>query len=353
MPILTKYSLLPLLARVRAKFQRIHSVPDSAVESIQLAPADKIATLSPISLPGEFDRVRAVIPISTFEIEHKITTSPYLEHGPTIAYRLDDAILADHTLYWRGGYEVARVRKKRAILLGHLDEYHEGQLCSYAPSNIYFGHWLRDAMAMELLAEWRGLKPLSYAGPPWMHEAGYRQMMALPGFPVSFAHIRRLWIVNDLGLNANWISRFKELRERVRRSTKPDGPRRVFLVRGRKGVARELVNELAIADVLSRRGFTTIAPEQLSAHEIADALASAQIVVAVEGSALNHAQFALPSNSGVLVIQPPERFNAFHKILMDFTGIRFGYIVADPIPGGFTVPLDRFLSTLDLVENAI
>jgi hypothetical protein len=353
MPILTKYSLLPLTARVRAKFQRIRTIPESAVESIQLAPADKVATLSPISLPGEFDRVRAVIPISTFEVEHKIITSPYLEHGPTIAYRLDDAILADHTLYWRGGYEVARARNKRAILPGHMEEYHEGQLCSYAPSNIYFGHWLRDAMAMELLAERRGLRPLSYAGRPWMHEAGYRQMMALPGFPVSFAHIRRLWIINDLGLNTNWISRFKELRERVRESAKRGGPSRVFLTRGNKGVARELVNELAIADVLSRRGFITIAPEQLSAHEIADALASAQIVVAVEGSALNHAQFALPSNSAMLVIQPPERFNAFHKIIMDFSGIRFGYVVADPVPDGFTLPLDRFLRTLDLVENAV
>jgi hypothetical protein len=349
----TKYSLLPLTARIRAKFQRIRPVAESAVESIQLAPADKITTISPISLPGEFDRVRSVIPISTFEIEHKIITSPYLEHGPTIAYRLDDAMLADHTLYWRDGYEVARARKKRAILLGNLEEYQEGQLCSYAPSNIYFGHWLRDAMAMELLAERRELKPLSYAGHPWMHEAGYRQMMALPGVPVSFAHVKRLWIINDLGLNANWISRFKELRERVRRSAKHGGPSRVFLIRGRKGVARELVNELAIADALSRRGFVTIAPEQLSAHEIADALSSARLVVSVEGSALNHAQFALPSNSAVLVIQPPERFNAFHKILMDFTGIRFGYIVAEPVPGGFAAPLDRLLRTLDLVENAI
>lgn len=353
MAIISRHSLLPLTSRLGGKFGRRRSIPDSAVERIELAPADKSTTLPPIALPNEFERVRAVISTSTFEIEHKLLTAGHLEHGPTIAYRIENAVLADHTLYWPGGYDVARTRKKRAILLGSIEEYSEGQLCSYAPSNIYFGHWLRDAMAMELLAERRGLLPLSYAGPVWMHETGYRQMMGLPGAQVSLAHVRRLWVMDDLGLNASWISRFKELRGRVRQSVEPNGPSRVFLTRGSKGTARELLNELEIADVLSGRGFTTIAPEQLSAREIARSLASARVVVSVEGSALNHAQFALPDNSAILVIQPPERFNAFHKVLMDFNGIRFGYVVADTAIEGFTLPKERLVRTLELVEDKI
>ncbi|ANW00426.1 hypothetical protein LMTR13_09860 [Bradyrhizobium icense] len=205
-------------------------------------------------------------------------------------------------------------------------------------------------MAMELLAQQRGLLPLSFEGKPWMHEAGYRELMELPGLPVSYARIERLWVIDDLGLNSSWISRFKELRARVRGKTNAGGPSRVFLARGLTGAARELLNAPAIVELLAARGFTVVAPESLSPRAIAQSLASAKIVVSVEGSALNHAQFALPENAGVLVIQPPNQFNAFHKILFDLNGIRFGYVVAEPALSGFTVNPERLLRTLDLIE---
>ena len=353
MPILSRHSLLPLTARLRATFQRIRSVPESAHESIELAAADEAPTLPAIALPNEFDRVLGVGPSSTIDAEKRIITAKSLKHGPTIAYRVDDAILADHTCYWSGGYEVSKARKKRALLTGAYDEYAEGQLCTYAPSNIYFGHWLRDAMAMELLAEQRGLLPLSFEGTPWMHELGYRQLMELPGHPISYARIRRLWVMDDLGLNSNWISRFKELRARVRRKTNTGGPRHIFLARGFTGTARELLNAPNIVELLSARGFTVVTPETLSPQAIVQSLAAAKIVVAVEGSALNHAQFALPEQAGVLVIQPPTRFNAFHKILFDFNRIRFGYLVAEPASNGFIVDPDRLLRTLDLIESEL
>jgi len=353
MAIFSKYSLLPLNARFRSKLAGIRKISDAAVERIELASADESPTQPVIALPNEFERVRGVVPSSTLERERMYITATSLKHGPTLAYRLDDAILADHTCYWSGGHEVSRARGKRALLTGSFEKYEEGQLCTYAPSNIYFGHWLRDAMAMELLAEQRGLLPLSYVGTPWIHEPGYRQMMRLPGAPVSFAHIRRLWVINDLGLNANWISRFKELRARIRISAEHTGPSHIFLARGQSGAPRELLNASAIMDVLAARGFTAIFPELLSPQEIVRSLASAKIVVSVEGSALNHVQFAVPETAGILVIQPPDQFNAFHKILMDFNGIRFGYVVADPALGGFTLPPERLLRTLDLVEGAI
>src|SRR5260370_17932010 len=178
---LTRYSLLPLSARGRGKISGVRKVSDAAAECIELAAADDSPTLPAIALPDEFERVRGVVPSSTLEAERKYLTARSLNHGPTLAFRLNDAILADHTCYWSGGYEVSRSGDKRAVLTGSFEEYEEGQLCTYAPSNIYFGHWLRDAMAMELLAEQRGLSPLSYVGKPWIHEPGYPQIMKLPG----------------------------------------------------------------------------------------------------------------------------------------------------------------------------
>jgi hypothetical protein len=351
--MISKYMFLPLVARLSAKLGRSRMIRHAAVEIIEVAPADESPALPVISLPNEFERVLGAAPLSTIESQHQLVTATRTKHGPTIAYRFQDAVLADHTLYAAGGYEVSRRGDKRPLLTGICEEYDQGQLCTYAASNIYFGHWLRDALALELLAEQRGLVPLSYLREPWIHEPGYRQLMNLPGRPVSFALVRQLWVMDDLGLNRSWIRRFGELRRRVRSAVIDGGPSRVFLSRGGRGTARELVNQAAIIEALVGLGFTVVEPEELQPATIAHLLASAKVVVSVEGSALNHAQYAVPESAALLVIQPPQRFNAFHKVLADFNNVRFSYVVADPTDDGFTLSLDRLLRTLDLVETAI
>jgi hypothetical protein len=351
--MISKYALLPLVARLRGKFGFAKAIRSAAAEVVELASADESPALPVISLPNEFERVVDAAPLSTIESQHELVTATRTKHGPTIAYRFQDAVLADHTLYAAGGYEVSRRGDKRPILGGTYEEYEQGQLCTYAASNIYFGHWLRDALAMELLAEQRGLVPLSYLRKPWIHEPGYRQLMNLSGRPVSFALVRQLWVIDDLGLNRSWIGRFRELRRRVRSAVDQGGPSRVFLSRGERGSARELINQAAIIELLVERGFTVVEPEELQPSAIAHLLASARVVVSVEGSALNHAQYAVPESAVLLVIQPPQRFNAFHKVLADFNNVRFSYVVADPADNGFTLPPERLLRTLDLVEAAM
>ena len=74
---------------------------------------------------------------------------------------------------------------------------------------------------------------------PWLHEAGYR---ALCGLTIEYsrdAKIERLWVIDDRGLNDDWISRMEELRRRIRaaisRTNKSKG---IMLIRGRLGVKR-------------------------------------------------------------------------------------------------------------------
>jgi hypothetical protein len=351
--MLSKFSLLPLTSRFRAKLGRARPIWSRAAEKVELAPADESSALPVIALPGEFERVIDVNPLSTFVTERKYIGATRIDQGPTIGYRFENAILADNTLYAAGLLEVARSGNKRPFLIGPYEKYEAAQLCAHSPSNIYFGHWLRDALAMELLALQRGLIPLSYVRKPWLHEPGYREITELPGHPVSFALVRNLWTIDDRGLNASWRKRFSELRRRVRRAATGESPSRVFLARGRHGESRELINAGEISEALAARGFASIEPELLTPLQIVNSLASAKIVVSVEGSALNHAQFALPSNAAILVIQPPKRFTAFHKQLADFSGLRFGYVVGDPAVGGFTLAPGRLLRTLDLVEAAI
>jgi len=324
-----------------------------AIERIELHPADQSQALLAIALPGEFHRVGTVEPSSTLTQQRRYAEDTNLSHGATVAYRIDNAILADHTLYSSGAYETFRPGGKRVVLTGAYDEFPEAQLCTYPSSSIYFGNWLREALTSELLAKQRGLPPLSFKKAPWLHEPGYRKMLGLQGMQISFARVGRLWVIDDRGLNAGWVKRFRELRTRVRTTVKPRGPTHVFLARGRRGTSRELLNARAISDLLVARGFVVIEPELLSPQEIVDALGSARIVITVAGSAINHAHYSVPEGSGILVIEPPDRFNAMHRVLTSFTAIRFGYVVGDPAVGGFSLQPDRLLKTLDYLETSL
>ena len=283
MVMLSRYSLLPLTSRLRAKLSGTQAIWSGAAEKIQLAPADESSGFPVICLPNELDRVIDVAPLSTFALERSYVAEAPISQGPTIGYRFENAILADNTLYAAGRFEVARAGEKRSFWGNTMST---AQLCAHSPSNIYFGHWLRDALAMELLAEQRGLKGLSYVRKPWLHEPGYREIMKLPARPMAFARVRNLWSVDDRGLNASWIKRFRELRARVRKAAAGGGPARVFLARGRGGESRELVNAPAIYEVLAARGFVSRSrPESLSPQQIVNTLSAAKIAISVEGSA--------------------------------------------------------------------
>jgi hypothetical protein len=351
--MLSRYSLLPLTARIRGRADLAQRMKDIAAERIELYPADQSRAPPAVALPGEFDRVVRVEPSSTLTQQRSYTEDTAFSHGATAAYRIGDVILADHTLYSSGAYETFRSGGKRVVLTGPYDEFSEAQLCTYASSSIYFGNWLREALTLELLAEQRGLTPLSFKKAPWMHEPGYRKMMSRQVTQTSFARVGRLWVIDDRGLNAGWVKRFQELRTRVRAAVNSRGPTHVFLARGKRGSPRELLNAQAISDLLVARGFVVIEPELLSPQEIVDALGSARIVITVEGSAINHAHYTVPEGSGILVIEPPDRFNAFHRVLTSFNAIRFGYVVGEPAVGGFSLQPDRLLKTLDCLETSL
>jgi hypothetical protein len=90
-------------------------------------------------------------------------------------------------------------------------------------------------------------------------------------------------------------------------------------------------------------------PELSSPQQIVDTLSQASLAVSVEGSAICHALVALPATAGLVIIQPPNHFNIFNKVIGDFAQLRTGFVVADPAANGFLLDLNRLLKTIDLV----
>jgi hypothetical protein len=342
--------ILPVAARLRSKLLGNKAASDCASEIVELSPAVDREQPAAISLPYEFDRVRALQEDTTLELERDRLRQGRRRHGPTIAYRLDNAVLAQGTLYFKGGHNVIR-RGSTALLPRHQDRFTEMQLCTNNVIERYFGHWLIDGLALGLLADQMSLRGLVLKHKPWLHEPEYRKMTGVEAVQTENAVIDRLWVVDDKGINDSWISRIRKLRCRIQMGATRTGAKRVMLSRGTLGVARNLVNSNEVQDALQKEGFEIINPEHESVGRIINALSSAEIVVLTEGSAQNHCMHALPNGSTLLTIQPPKRFNALSKDRADAVGLNWAFVVADPRPDGFYLPIDHLMRTFDEVSR--
>ena len=179
--------------------------------------------------------------------------------------------------------------------------------------------------------------------------------MDIPGHAIYLAKVKSLWLIDDRGINLNRVDRFRRLRSRLGkniRKTSVNTPY-VYLSRGSSGVKRNLVNEGSITTILSGMGFDIIDPMKMTSTTIAERLRNAKVVISVEGSHSSHALLTMPTGGAILIIQPPERFLHSWKFFGDIVGLRYGFVVADPHPEGFSLEPDRLLRTLDLVMVAI
>lgn len=341
----------PIVARLRAKLLGNFPPSKCASEIIELAPAVDRVQPAPIALPGEFNRVMAVQEGTTLASELERLKEGTRRHGPTVAYRIDDAVIGQGSLYYHGGYEV--IWRSGKLLLPRDEAYfNEMQLCSNYVICRYFGHWLIDGLVLELLAKQRSLPGLTLSGTPWLHEPGYREMCNLQIVRSIHHRVGRLWVVDDRGINHGWISRIEEIRRRVRSAVVQGGAKRVMLTRGTLGASRILVNSAEVIEVLDKLGFEIIDPESETPRSIAHKLSGVEIAIAVEGSGANHCWLSMPSRSTFVAIQPPNRFNSHGKMRCDAVGINWAFVVADPHAQGFSLPIERLLRTLDEVVRA-
>lgn len=344
-------SFAPVTARLRARAIGMRTLQDVADETVVLHPAETVEVAPAIALPGEFERVRGVPVTDTFEMQWERSTARKAVHSATVAYRLSNALLGNQTTFCRAFFE-RTAENRKPFIAGRPEHIAEAQLCTHWIGNKYFGHWLHDCMPLELLAEERGLRALNFVRPKWLHEDGYRDAFKLAYDAVTTAIVEKLWVIDDRGLNAGFAGRFRELRRRNRERHRGGTGRAVFLARGTTGVSRNLSNEAEMIDHLVKKGFDIVYPERLAVEQIAQALSRAPIVVAVEGSHVNHAHFAMPENAALVTIQPPTRFSSFHKVFCDLIRTRFAYVVADPRGDDFSLPTKRLDQTLELLGFA-
>lgn len=341
-------TFLPVLSRAKAKMRPAPPLLDIATEIRELEPGSKFEMRPPISLPDELDHVTGFVGEAEFQLD-RLNCEVQVE-GPTLSYSLHDALLADFTVYCGGRYSVLRSGKKRPVIIGKALRFDEAQLCTTSCAESYFGHFLREVLPLELLAQQRGVTPLTFDRDPWLHESDYRALVDMDAVTTSFARVRTLWITDERSLNAGWLSRFETLRSRLKAKVRSGDDTPVFLRRGRLATGRSLINEDEVAEELALIGFRILEPETMRASSLAEALSSARLVMCQEGSAHQHAFIAMPSGSNFLSVQPANLFNTIARVIADRIGVQYAYIAADSAEGGYKLDLARLRKIVDLLR---
>jgi capsular polysaccharide biosynthesis protein len=124
-----------------------------------------------------------------------------------------------------------------------------------------------------------------------------------------------LTIYHDFAQNSLKVQRYRSLSKKIRaRFPEPVTRNRlVFLRRGHTGATRPIVEEEQLVEALARKGFIILDVASDDLDQILKTLLQAKLAVSVEGSHITHCCFALADNCGLLVLQPSDRFTAFHR----------------------------------------
>jgi capsular polysaccharide biosynthesis protein len=342
---------IPLKSRLyRATHRSRRHIREAAEKTWTLCPPEQFLSPAAIFLPGELDRVHALMSDTTPSIEQSRILGGHRVHSAAIAYQLSHVELLDGSLY--KGLHRHRLLKKpypapQPSVVPHIEK--AGLACSLYCS-YYFAHWIGDDMTKHLAVEEFGT-PIAVERKRYHHEPGYSQLFGIEQNFLSQARFDQLVMLDDFGQNSFKRARYTALRTRLKGHFTGTPNQRVFLRRGSSGAARPLANSHEVEAFLTRQGYQIVDPEHLTAEEILRSISGARIVLGVEGSQLVHGLFHMADNATLCAIQPPKRFTNLHKDFTDCMGMQYGFLVGDPSDDGFALSLPRLERFLDKVES--
>ena len=320
----------------------------AAVEQWKIVPAEKVYVPPAKFLPGQLDRIRGTEFGSTQTVVRHLQGRFDVLQGETLGFRLKEVDLVDGVLYNK---HTARHLRQRARFLPYYSKPREvasGALYESWSGNRWLGNWLSDDCQAYLLAERFG-SPVTTALTAEGHVPDYESRIGMR--PRRMAHVRfeELMLFRD-SHNSDRKARAEDIRKRLVSAASPKQHAGVFLLRGRTGMPRVLLNEEEIAErLVIERGFRILDPSTASIDEIIDACAGARVVAGVEGSHLVHGLVMMPPDATLLAIQPQERVVSVLKIFTDRQGQSFAFVIASGDAEAFSVSWDELARTLDLV----
>jgi len=314
-------------------------------------------TVEPIVLmPGSLERVVSgprdlgtPIPREAV-IGHAVSCE--LKLSPTTLYEIRDALVSRGSIYARGHRYPLRWNPVRESLRGAVETIDEAVLVGSMRGSYFFGDWIMDDCAQQLLAESLGPEVIDIVRPMYKHEPGYRELLELCApRQVEDALVRRLTVIVEGGASVDQRRRIAMLRERLRKNLGPLPPFHcgVYVDRGVTGARRSLVNKDVVTARLKERGFSVIEPEKLTSRQVATALATAKFVMGVEGSHLSPGVVSVSTGSTVIELHPANRFYPCRRSYLDAFGIKYAVLVCPHLnEAEFEARLDELDGLIEL-----
>lgn len=319
----------------------------AAVEKWQVSPESRSLVRSAKVLPGQLERIAGAEFGTIEDVVRQFRGDFEGRQEATLGYRLKDVLLHDGVLYGTGAER--HLRRRSRYFPAAIAPREETRMALFESwlGNRWFGNWLSDDCLTYRLAEQAGLPFTSR--PSSGHMAGYESALDIRPARGGSAFFRELILFDDAPHNLGKRSRAEAMRRRLVRDPGGRHPG-VFLLRGRTGDPRVLLNERRIAEHLAEhRGFRVLDPSRASVEEITRACGGARIVAGVEGSHLVHGLVAMPPDGCAFVIQPPLRAVSALKLLTDRQGQDYALVVGEGTNDAFTANIDEIERTLDLV----
>lgn len=336
--------------RARRRLRALAEFADCADRTWNVADAAPVMTEPALCLSGQAEKIKTLFD-TTWEVERQRIAGGRVERKAVVGYELSNAALVYGSILCKRSEKrvIPHDRGPRPSKLSPVVDAKRGALSASYLGLLYFGHWLRDDSALELLASEYG-ETVSLPPPSeWVHCDDYRRVLDLKSRVVGAARFKKLVIFDDEDFSPHKAARFQMLRARAAQLGNGGGHSAVFLSRGlRDGGGRAFNNEAEIAEALAADGFTILDPMKASVQDFARVLGGADLVVGPEGSQFAHAALFLRPGAGLLAITSPHRFVTSHKRWCDAIGVRYGFVVPDDREGGLNVNIDELKRTIDL-----
>ena len=114
--------------------------------------------------------------------------------------------------------------------------------------------------------------------------------------------------------------------------------KRPFLQNNAGEIARTIINQQEVIEYLEGQGATVVSPEKMTVDEQRAIFSSADVVVAMAGSALANTIFCQPGTSVILICQNQIVSPEYFGTMSDELGLKYTVIACQPVEGSNTHP---------------
>lgn len=331
------------------RFGGRRTLEEAAVASDTLQEVESVPLGEIVALPGAEARLTGSdTALAEFERELSRLQAPTISHGAVRRHVLENCFVHGAGFDWRGGgYRIRQLSVPRD-LSASAPRIEAATYAMTALSHQFFGHWLREACSTAVLAP-EGEALILDVPEAWPHARAYVEAFGLSPTAGRPLRVERLTVYTDNSYGSHRVARMRTLRARL--GTGARGARgRLYLERGAAGSPRGLADTDGFHAALQRLGFQILDITAARYQEVAAAIAAADLVLAIEGSHQSHIHYHLREGGALLTLMPADRLSTIHTACALALGFRYGYVVIEPTPDGYSVDLGDLEATLALLD---